>query len=77
MRTKASAVGEWLRQIAGKRDHRKIVPDDDCLVLRPGPNFDWLMGSLAADRPTPTAPEPDPASDDRREDDNGLSKFSA
>jgi hypothetical protein len=63
---KVSEVGDWLRQIAGKRDHRKVVSDDDCLVLRPGPNFDWLMGKLAAGQPTPLAHEPDPAGEDRR-----------
>jgi hypothetical protein len=39
MGIKASDVGEWLRRSAGKTDHRKLVPDDDYLVLRPGPNF--------------------------------------
>jgi hypothetical protein len=38
MRMKASEVGDWVRQIAGKRDHREVV-SDDYLVLRPGPNF--------------------------------------
>ena len=47
MRVKASEVGDWLRQIAGKRDHRKIVSDADYLVLRPGPNFDLLFGPLS------------------------------
>ena len=56
MRMKASDVGEWLRQRAGKRDHREVVSDDD-RVLRPGPNFDWFMTGAA--QPTPTAPEPD------------------
>jgi len=35
MRMKASEVGDWLRHIAGKRDHRHVMPDDD-LVLRLG-----------------------------------------
>ena len=69
MRMKASEVGDWLRQIAGKGDHRKLVPDDDYLVLRPGPNFDWLMGNPAAGQPTPSALEQDPAGEDRREAD--------
>ena len=56
MRMNASEVGNWLRRGAGKRDHRQLVPDDQ-VVLRPGPNFDWLIG---AHQPTPTAPEPDP-----------------
>jgi len=34
-----------LRQIAGKRDHSKVLSEDDYL-LRLGPNFDWLMGNL-------------------------------
>ncbi len=76
MRMKASEVGNWLRQMAGKRDHREALRDD-YLVVRPGPNFDWFMGSLAAGQPAPAAPEPNPAGDDCREDDNGLSKFSA
>ena len=29
---KASEVGNWLRQIAGKRDHRHIMPEDDYLI---------------------------------------------
>ena len=65
---KANEVGDWLRQVVGKRDHREVMPDDDYLVLRPGPNFDWLMGNLATDQPTPTASEPDPADNDRHED---------
>jgi hypothetical protein len=66
MRMKASGVGDWLRQVAGKRDHREVLPDDSP-VLRPGPNFDWLMGSLAAGQPTPSAPEQDSAGEDHRE----------
>ena len=69
MGMKASEVGDWLRQIAGKRDHREVLPDDDYLVLRPGPNFDWLMGNLAAGPPTPSAPKPNPAGNDGHEDD--------
>ncbi len=71
MGMKASKVADWLRQRAGKRDHREVL-SGDYLVLRPGPNFDWLMGNLGAGQPTPAAPgpEPDLASDDRREDDN-------
>jgi len=41
MRIATSAVGDWLQQIAGKRDHRNVL-SDDCFVLRPGPNFDRL-----------------------------------
>jgi hypothetical protein len=66
MSMKASEVGVWLRQHAGKRDHREALRDD-YRVLRPGPNFDWFMAGLAA-QPTPTAPEPDPADNDRHED---------
>ena len=65
MRMKASKVGDWLGQIAGKRDHRELMPED-YVVVRPGPNFDWLMGNLAAGQPTPAAPEPDPPAQDRR-----------
>ena len=70
MGMKASDVGKWLRQAAGKRDHRKLMPED-YVVLRPGPNFDWFMADLAAAQPTPAAPVPDRAGDDRHEDDNG------
>src|SRR3954465_4583139 len=51
MRMKGSEVGDWVRQIAGTRDHREVV-SDDYLVLRPGPNFHWLMGMLD-DTPAP------------------------
>ena len=64
MSIKASEVGDRLRQIAGKRDHRKVVPDDDYLVLRPGPNFDWLMGNVAAGQSPPLVPEPNLAGED-------------
>ena len=66
MRMNASEVGNWLRRRAGKRDHRQLVPDDQ-VVLRPGPNFDWLMGNLAAGQPTLPEPEPGLASDERSE----------
>jgi hypothetical protein len=45
MGMKTSEVGNWLRQIAGKRDHHEVL-SGDYLVLRPGPNFDLLMGNL-------------------------------
>ena len=67
MRMKASEVSEWLRQIAGKRDHRKVLSDDEHFVLRPGSNFDWLMGNPAAGQPTPSAAEQDSAGEDHRE----------
>jgi hypothetical protein len=67
MRMKVSEVSGWLRQIAGKRDHREVMSDDDYLVLRPGPNFDWLMGKSAPAQPLPLAPERSPAGDDRPE----------
>jgi len=70
IRTNVSEVGHWLRQIAGKRDHREVMPDGDYFVLRPGPNFDWLMGNLAAGQPTPSAPEPDRAGEGGSEADN-------
>ena len=72
MSIKASDVGEWLRQRAGKRDHHEVV-SDDCLVLRPGPNFDLLFGLLdnpATAQPRPLAPERSPASDDGAKDGN-------
>jgi len=66
---KANEVGQWLRRHAGKRDHREVLSDDDHLVLRPGPNFNWLMGNLAAGQPTRLAHEVDSAGEDRREAD--------
>ena len=72
MSIKASNVGEWLRQRTGKRDHHEVV-SDDYLVLRPGPNFDLLLGLLdnpATAQPRPLAPERSPASDDGAKDGN-------
>src|SRR5829696_4304254 len=43
MSMKASEVGEWLRKNTGKRDHHELMPQD-YVVVRPGPNFHWLMG---------------------------------
>ena len=63
MHIKASEVGDWLRQRAGKRDHREAV-SGDYLVLRPGPNFDLLNPAPAR---TSWAPEHGQQSDDRRE----------
>ena len=63
---KASKVGEWLRQRAGKRNHREVL-SGDYVVIRPGPNFDCFMGSLAAGQPAPPAPKHGKSSDDRRE----------
>ena len=68
MDMKASEVGSWLRQIAGKRDHREVLSDDGYLVLRPGPNFDLLNPAPA--QASPLVPERDPAGDDCREADN-------
>jgi hypothetical protein len=67
MGMKASEVGAWLRKSAGKRDHHELMPED-YVVLRPGPNFHWLMGqgSPARTDPLPAAPGPTPTSDDRR-----------
>ncbi len=73
MGIKASEVGDWLRRQAGMRDHQKIVSDDDYLVLRPGPNFDLLLGLLddpATAQPRPLAPERSPASDGGANDGN-------
>jgi len=72
MSIKASDVSEWLRQRAGKRDHREVV-SDDYLVLRPGPNLDLLLGLLdnpATAQPRPLAPERSPASDGGANDGN-------
>ena len=41
MPMKASEVGDWLRQTAGKPDHRAVMSGGH-LVLRPGPNFHLL-----------------------------------
>ena len=46
MGMKASEVGDWLRQCAGKRDYREAV-SGDYLVIRPGPNFDQLLDLLS------------------------------
>ena len=51
MGMKASEVGAWLRKNTGKRDHHELMPQD-YVVLRPGPNFHWLMGMLN-DTPAP------------------------
>jgi hypothetical protein len=67
MGMKASEVGDWLRQHAGKCDHRKALSGDD-LVLRPGPNFNWLMGDRTAGQPTSSASEPAPAGNGRHND---------
>ena len=75
MHMTASEVGDWLRQIAGKRDHREALRDD-YLVVRPGPNFDWFMAGIAAAQPTPAAPEPTPAGDDKHEGSNRPQQFS-
>ncbi len=74
MGVKASEVGDWLRQRAGKRDHREVLAGD-YLVIRPGPNIDRLIGNLAADQPTPLARSPEPADNDRHED-NPRRQFS-
>jgi hypothetical protein len=65
MGVKASEVGDWLRQRAGKRDHREVL-SGDYLVIRSGPNFDRFMGSRTAGQPAPPAPEHGQSSEDRR-----------
>ncbi len=67
MSMKASEVGEWLRKNTGKRDHHELMPED-YVVVRPGPNFHWLMGQGSPTRtaPLPAAPEQTPIGDDRR-----------
>src|SRR3954454_4541360 len=37
MSMRANEVGDWLRQIAGKRDHHEAL-SGDYVVIRPGPN---------------------------------------
>ena len=66
MGMKASEVGDWLRQRAGKRDHREVM-SGDYLVLRPGPNFDQLLdllGNPAAAQSGSLTPERKPVGDD-------------
>ena len=65
MGMKASEVGEWLRQRAGKRDHREAL-SGDYVVIRPGPNFDQLNPAPAQ---PPSAPERGRPSEDRRQRD--------
>ena len=57
MSMKASEVGAWLRKSAGKRDHHELMPQD-YVVVRPGPNFHWLMGQGSPSRTEPLAPAP-------------------
>jgi hypothetical protein len=64
MGMKASEVGDWLRRAAGKRDHREIVADD-YVVIRPGPNFHWLVGAGSAE-PPPLTPRHSATSEGRR-----------
>jgi hypothetical protein len=47
-RSAAVVTNPARRLCAGRRDHRELMPED-YVVLRPGPNFDWLMGNLVAD----------------------------
>jgi hypothetical protein len=61
---KASEVGDWLRQRAGKRDHREAL-SGDYLVIRPGPNFRLL--NPVGTRPPVSAPEQSQMKADRRE----------
>ena len=65
MAMEANEVGDYLRRIAGKRDHREALPDN-YVVIRPGPNFHWFMHGGAARHPAPPAQEQDPG-DDRRD----------
>ena len=59
----ANEVSKWLRQMAGKRDHREAMRDD-YLVTAAGAEFRLVHGNPAAAQPTPAAPEPDQADDD-------------
>lgn len=69
MGMKASEVGNWLRQYTGKCNHRQVLRDDS-LVVRPGPNFHWLMGHPAAGQTLPSVPEQDSTAEHHREADN-------
>jgi len=64
MGVKASEVGNWLRQRAGKRDHREVL-SDDVVVIRPGPNFRLLNPVVT--QPPVSAPEQSQMKADRRE----------
>ena len=66
MDMKASEVGAWLRKSAGKRDHYELMPED-YVVLRPEPNFHWLMGqgSPARTDPLPLTPRQNATSEGR------------
>jgi len=75
MLMKANEVGNWLRHVAGKRDHREVLRDD-YLVVRPGPNFDWFMAGLATGEPTAAAPEEGRSGDNHHEDNNRPQQFS-
>src|SRR5215212_6749313 len=57
MDIKASEVGKWLRKSAGKRDHHELM-SEDYVVVRPGPNFHWLMGQGSPSRTEPLPPAP-------------------
>jgi hypothetical protein len=63
MGVKASEVGDWLRQRAGKRDHLEVLSSDH-VVIRPGPNFHLLNPAPAQ---PPSAPEHGRPSEDRRQ----------
>jgi hypothetical protein len=56
MGMKVSEVGDWLRQRAGKRDHRELMSPADYLVLRSGPDFD-LLNPIAGQPPAPDPKE--------------------
>jgi hypothetical protein len=60
---RSSARPQWLETSTGSCS--------DYVLVRPGPNFDWFMVGLAAAQPTPAAPEPTPAGDDKHEDNPG------
>jgi len=46
MRMKASEVGDWLQQVAGKRDHSELMPED-YVVLRSRPAVSREMQPLS------------------------------
>jgi len=67
MGMKAGEVSDWLRKSAGRRDHHELLPED-YVVVRPGPNFHWLMGQGRSPQTAPLLPAPEhtPTGDGRR-----------
>jgi len=66
MGVKASEVGGWLWQHAGKRDYPEVL-SSDYVVIRPGSNFHLLNPAPA--QPPALAPEHGQLSEDRCQQD--------